>query len=329
MLLSGYSTKAKEGKLCWGFVLLLLLSPAVGVGQSSLVLHLPMEDAINPVDVSANPATVTVNGALALADGQFGKGLEFDGNAANRLEVTSAPKLEGMSALTIEAWVLGRNISSYEGMSIASKRNAYGDSDNFNLFIWTNQLVNGRVNGNNSSIGLSTTAIQDDTWYHIAFTFDGQGPAGEKVKLYINGVLESSADHPDGAVSTGGAPVWIGELDANRGFAWDGIMDELGIWSVALNADQINWLMSNPNKTEILNLASGPTPADGSIHEATWVNLAWTAGEKAVSHDVYLGESFDEVNDATVDSPAFQGNQGGTALIAGFAGFAYPDGLVP
>ena len=103
-------------------MLLLLLSPALAAAQSPLVLHLPCEDAANPIDASANPVSVVVHGSLKSADGQFGTmALEFDGNNANRLEVISAPKLEGMSALTIEAWVLGRNVATYEGMSIVSK----------------------------------------------------------------------------------------------------------------------------------------------------------------------------------------------------------------
>ena len=330
MLLSTWSMNTRSGRIHWGCVLLLLFSPALALAQSPLVLHLPMEDAVNPVDASDNPTTVAVNGSLNSADGQFGtKALEFDGNNANRLEVTSAPKLEGMSALTIEAWVLGRNVATFEGMSVASKRNAFGDGDAYNLFIWTNQLVNARVNGVGGSALISTTAIADDTWYHIAFTFDGQGGAGDKVKLYINGVLEDSGDHPDSSVGGGGAPVWIGELDAARGFAWDGVMDEIGIWNVALNADQVNRLMVQSNKTEILNFASGPTPENGAVHEATWVNLAWSPGDLAVSHDVYLGEDFDEVSDANVDSPAFRGNHAGTFLVVGFPGFAFPDGLVP
>jgi hypothetical protein len=329
MLLSGLSKKTR-GKLRWEFVLMLLLSPALAIAQSPLVLYLPMEDAISPVDASVDPTDVTVLGALSLAEGQFGtNGLEFNGDPANRLEVTSAPKLEGMSALTIEGWVLTRNIANYEGMSVASKRIAYEDGDNYNLFIWTNQLVNARINGVGGSAMISTTAIENDTWYHLAFTFDGQGDTGQKVNLYINGVLEDSGDHPDSSVGTGGAPIWIGELDANRGFPWDGIMDEIAIWNVALSQDQINKLMVQPDKTEILNFPSGPSPADGAVLEATWVNLDWTGGELAVSHDVYLGESFDQVNEATVDSPVYLGNFTDTFTVIGFAGFAFPEGLVP
>ena len=330
MLLSACSVKARSHKMHWGCVLLLLLSPALVAAQSGLVLHLPCEDPANPIDASDDPATVVVHGSLKSADGRFGTmGLEFDGDNANRLEVNSVPKLEGMSALTIEAWVLARNVATYEGMSIVSKRIAWGESDLYNLFIWTDQLVNARVNAAGDNALISTTTIEDDTWYHIAFVFDGQGPAGEKVRLYINGVLEDSGDHPDSTVNVSGAPVWIGELDANRGFAWDGIMDEIGIWSVALNADQINRLMAQPDKTEILNFASGPVPADGAVVEATWVNLAWSPGQLAASHDVYLGETFDEVSNATVDSPAFRGNHAGTFLVVGFPGFAFPEGLVP
>ena len=67
------------------------------------------------------------------------------------------------STLTIEGWALTRNLASHEGVSLLSKRNAYNDGDVYNLFIWTGQLVNGRVNGNNTNIGLSTTAIHDNT----------------------------------------------------------------------------------------------------------------------------------------------------------------------
>jgi N-acetylneuraminic acid mutarotase len=72
--------------------------------------------------------------------------------------------------------------------------------------------------------------------------------------------------------------------------------------------------------------AHGPNPADGSLHPDTWVNLSWGAGDFAVSHDVYLGYSFDDVNDGLGD--AFRGNQAVMFLSAGFPGFPYPDGLV-
>jgi hypothetical protein len=79
----------------------------------------------------------------------------------------------------------------------------------------------------------------------------------------------------------------------------------------------------------IPDFATRPNPADGSLHEQTWVTLGWSPGLSAVSHDVYLGDNFDEVNDDDGTGATFRGNQDSTTFIAGFAGFPYPDGLVP
>jgi len=75
--------------------------------------------------------------------------------------------------------------------------------------------------------------------------------------------------------------------------------------------------------------AYNPAPADGAMYPDTWVTLSWTAGGYAVSHDVYIGENFDDVNEATRDSELFRINQGLTFYIAGFPGYAYENGLVP
>ncbi len=72
-----------------------------------------------------------------------------------------------------------------------------------------------------------------------------------------------------------------------------------------------------------------PVPADGAMVAATWLNLVWSPGSYAVSHDVYLGENFDDVNDGTGET--FRGNWPLTPAtrFVGFIGYPYPDGLVP
>ena len=72
---------------------------------------------------------------------------------------------------------------------------------------------------------------------------------------------------------------------------------------------------------------SNPNPADGALHEDTWINVSWQGGGDAASFDVYIGENFDNVNDGTGE--AFRGNQTGDFFIVGIPGFTYPDGLVP
>jgi len=74
------------------------------------------------------------------------------------------------------------------------------------------------------------------------------------------------------------------------------------------------------------NWAIAPSPADGAFHQDTWASLSWFPGDTAISHDVYFGDNFDDVNDGT--GSTFQGNQTATSFTVGLPGFPYPDGLV-
>jgi hypothetical protein len=275
---------------------------ATGPDPKGLVLYLPLEDAKKPVDASANPTTVAVHGTLNLVDGRFGsKALQFNGNNANLLEVADAAKLSGMTALTLEAWIFPRNVASHEGMAIISKRVANLNGDVYNLFVYTGHLVNGRVNANSTStnIGLSKTVIADNTWYHLALVFDAKAATNEKIKLYVNGVMESSATHPSTAVNVSTAPTWIGELDSARGFAWDGTLDEIGVWNIALTQAEVTQVMVE-GKAKLLNKggATKPSPADGSSDRLVTSDIAWTAGQYAATHNVYFGSSWADVDAA-------------------------------
>ncbi|MBN2312470.1 MAG: hypothetical protein JXM79_00985 [Sedimentisphaerales bacterium] len=87
----------------------------------------------------------------------------------------------------------------------------------------------------------------------------------------------------------------------------------------------------NPGKTTLSAIFTGkaynPTPADGAIIEDMWANISWSPATEAISHDVYISDNFDDVNDGTGD--AFRGNQAAIYFVVGFPGFPYPDGLVP
>ncbi|MHC4117364.1 MAG: right-handed parallel beta-helix repeat-containing protein, partial [Planctomycetota bacterium] len=57
--------------------------------------------------------------------------------------------------------------------------------------------------------------------------------------------------------------------------------------------------------------ASGPSPADDANDVSMRADLSWTADPLALSHDVYFGTDFNDVNDAnTATSGIFKGNQG-------------------
>lgn len=63
--------------------------------------------------------------------------------------------------------------------------------------------------------------------------------------------------------------------------------------------------------------AANPIPVDRATDQDLNVDLQWTAGAGAATHDVYFGASFDAVNNATIFSPEFQVNQAGTTFDPG------------
>jgi hypothetical protein len=103
------------------------------------------------------------------------------------------------------------------------------------------------------------------------------------------------------------------------------MIDDVRIYDRALSADEIQALMEDPGGTVTQALA--PDPADGVIIDSTWVNLIWTPGDLAVSHQIYIADNFSDVNSGA--ESAFQGSQATTPFTMGFPGFAFPDGLVP
>jgi hypothetical protein len=106
-------------------------------------------------------------------------------------------------------------------------------------------------------------------------------------------------------------------------------IDEVLIFNEVLTPDQIQNIMELGFRRGIQPRATafGPNPKDGALHPDTWVNLSWVAGDFTVSHDVYIGDDFDAVNEGAEST--FVGNQIDAFIVVGFPGFPIPDGLVP
>ncbi len=76
--------------------------------------------------------------------------------------------------------------------------------------------------------------------------------------------------------------------------------------------------------------ARNPDPKDGCVHDRLWAPLRWRAGDFAVLHDVYFGDSAEAVASATPDdADLFAGRQATTMLSVGAADGFHPESLVP
>jgi hypothetical protein len=162
--------------------------------------------------------------------------------------------------------------------------------------------------------------IAEDDWTFCAVVIEP-----DKATFYVNGVA-GSVNTVSHASNNWNANIYLGGdftyADTQRKMV--GALDDVSMFSRALTADEIQVIMQGLGDYP---KAGSPTPVDGTLHPDTWLNLAWRAGDFAVTHDVYIGDNFDDV-DAGAES-TFIGNQAESFLVVGFPGFPYPDGLVP
>jgi len=310
---------------------LVVLSSTLNAQDPSLVLYLPFDDDTpgEAKDHSQFANNGTLGGNPELAEGKFGGALMFDATD-DQIVVPTNATLDIEDEITMMAWAKpGPNLTAdWRTIVGKSPTNVLGN----NTFSYDIRTDNSGVLRFSLNLGgvwqyvLGPTLVQD-TWYHIAGTYDGQ-----EMILYVDG-------EPVGTTQTSGKinvtldPVCVGNLvnavGGGQNEYWSGAIDEVRIWNRALSEEEVKRNMAQ-GKEELVGampLAFRPDPADGAMREATWVSLSWMPGDLAVSHDVYLGDNFDDVNSGAEGT--FLGNQAVTNFIVGFPGFPFPDGLVP
>jgi hypothetical protein len=288
----------------------------------------------NTADSSVYGHDGIINGAI-WTSGKSGSGLYFDGiddyvlcAERNGIGPGVYPQELMPEVFTVSCWTKLDNFAYFSSF-VGNGMDTGDDECGFFLYNW------GWEGENEQDFGLAIrteTAMnyvetpniyQTDTWYHLAATYDGTNAT-----IYVDGAVSV------GPMNVGGPIRWISAASGNYperftigvwldpGYdLWiNGIIDEVGYWNHAMTEAEIKKLAGRTK-------ASEPSPADGSIHPDTWVTLSWVPGAYAVSHAVYLGVNIDDV--ATGAGDTFRGNQTSTFYVAGFPGFAYPDGLVP
>ncbi len=268
-------------------------------------------------DSSANGNHGTVENATWTEDAMTGgAALEFNGQDA-RVAVADSPSLHPATGnITIGAWI--KVFSDPTGWSnagsIVHKQGAYQWAVNANGALWL-----GVWGARLESIGTYNFADHVDEWHHVAVAYDN---GAQHAWIYVDGELNIDGAIGDSIAQTSDG-IWLG-YKQDGGTYFHGIIDEVRVSDVVRTQDEIITSMAG---TAGFPQARLPEPEDGALYENTWANLSWRAGDFAVSHDVYIGTSFDDVNEGAADT--FQGNQGAPTLVVGFAGFPIPDGLVP
>jgi len=93
-------------------------------------------------------------------------------------------------------------------------------------------------------------SVNDGQWHHVAGTCDGS-----TICLYVDGALDGSSA-TSGPMATNSYPVLIGENAEKRSRCWHGLIDDVRLYDVALDAHEIQECMLDvaPSGTDTLTV---------------------------------------------------------------------------
>ncbi len=276
-------------------------------------------------DASGNGNDGTLGGGPTWIDGVYGKALDFSGT--NSYVNCGNAEALNVEVFSVSFWCNITSTQSWNHMISRGEHHGGGNPGavNWGVMMYDAQETILYETFNDTvkpSISADTTTGE---WHHVVATHDGA-----TMQLYHDGQLAGTSP-TTGIMLDENLAFIIGAQSRAGGPSdyFNGSIDEVGYFNTILTPEDIEMIMNNglSGFSGIQPLARRPDPEDGALIPDTWVSLVWKPGDFAVSHDVYFGDNFDEVNDGIGDT--FRGNQATANYIVGFPGFAFPEGLVP
>jgi len=306
--------------------LLVSASCVLILGLATTVAHADIADGLVaywPLDEGAGATTADRSGngndgifvdAPAWVPGKLGSALDFDGSN-DAVNCGNSPVLDfGTGDFTISCWI---NVETRTGdQAIFGK----GDRGGTCYFLKIRDDGNGDIK---LRLDDGSTQLDPDTddhpglyaapgWHHLVAM---RRTLDNKIHVYVDGVDDQGVlGHGESNIPAGYDlsatslhNAYIGAIENTPlGRFFDGSIDDVAVWNRALTVEEINYLWNdgtgNPVDVTPPGQASDPTPANEAEDVPREVVLSWTPGDSGRKHDVYLGTTFVDVNEATIGS---------------------------
>lgn len=189
------------------------------------------------IDDCLNVTSSTAAGVVAADDDSlsFGNG------------TTDSPFSFSMWIYTFPAYPLTTSVNRF----FVDKRATDNSSREYTLFWFSGSLAfrlfDTSSNGSGTNVyidGLaSLTTLADDTWYHIAWTYDGSGSASG-MNIYLDNTNVTTGTGGGGGTYTAMGnkpiPLYIGRAAHNTSNSFVGYMDEVVLFDKELSAEEVD-----------------------------------------------------------------------------------------
>jgi regulation of enolase protein 1 (concanavalin A-like superfamily) len=259
----------------------------------SLAVYWPLDEGTGTIahdmTINANNGTISAGPTWAPV-GKIGGALNFTGTG----DIRGAHVAMDQRSFTIAMWV-NPTLPASGSQILFSEQSSGANSVSLHLRIGgpasTDSPVSGiRFGFYNDDLDSPANVVKSNTWYHLTFWYDW---ASKAKRIYINGVQIAAGTSTTGFLATSGV-ICLGSWYGGNYFT--GMVDDFQIYQKALSDKEIQSIMAGlSNKSVAVNVS----PEDGATDVTRDATLSWTAGQYPATHDVYLGTTLADVNNAT------------------------------
>jgi hypothetical protein len=198
-------------------------------------------------DETTNNFDLSAGGTPGFSAGKFGNGVDFNGNS--RYKITNNLGIVG-GAYAISVWVK-QDVAMSDYYGIVTNN---ATTCNRDLFYTTDGVSpRGIFIRRNTSNGYSTSHEVVDlgttNWHHIVVCYDGS-----EIWHFLDGVESShTAATQEAGTASWSNKMWVGDL-ASENRAWNGLFDDLAIFSRALTDAEVAELYNSGTGAELETL---------------------------------------------------------------------------
>jgi len=202
--------------------------------REGLVGYWPLDETSGTTayDESVSGYNGTIVGATINQTGKVGQAISFDGNDTI---TTSWTGISGANSRTASAWFKASDLNTYRTLVSWGDLTSPGRLFEFGLSsvgtVWGHPSGNPIVN--------SSSTYDDNLWHHAVWVHSLDGPSS----LYVDGVSVSTMTRILNTYTT--KFVGIGYRTTDNTDYFNGLIDEVAIWSRALSTDEISALYNS------------------------------------------------------------------------------------
>jgi formylglycine-generating enzyme required for sulfatase activity len=184
-------------------------------------------------DSSGNDNHGTLHGDPQWTAGKIGGALDFDGDG-DYVDCGNPDMFNFDEQVTAGAWINLRSVPGSSRAIVAKGENGWRlaltrSTSGFEF------AVAGRDFGYPGT--LSGIQVAFGEWHHVCGTYDG-----ETIRIYIDGQMDGTSNYTRG-IATNNVNLLIGDNPQWTGRFWDGLIDDVFVFSRALSDDEIRVVM--------------------------------------------------------------------------------------